>query len=91
MAMLTSRILSSGVNRSAIAPFLTGAAADAARQRAAPPFGSLMELTHQGFRGSAICEAHMNSLSAGNALLTIVIMGSAFLIEVGIFAWMGMF
>ena len=33
----------------------------------------------------------MGSLSAGEALLTILIMSGAFLIEVGLFAWTGIF
>jgi hypothetical protein len=33
----------------------------------------------------------MNSLSLGDALLTAAIMTMAFLLEVGLFAWIGMF
>lgn len=49
------------------------------------------ELTSQGF-GASQCARHlMNSLSAGDAIVTVAIMTSAFLIEVAVFALVGMF
>jgi hypothetical protein len=48
-------------------------------------------LTPQGFGASQGARHAMNSLSVGDALLTAAIMTTAFLLEVGLFAWIGMF
>lgn len=42
-------------------------------------------------RGFAIARHVMNSISARDTLLTVLTMSSAFLIEVALFAWIGMF
>lgn len=42
-------------------------------------------------RSFAIARHVMNSISARDTLLTVLTMSSAFLIEVALFAWIGMF
>lgn len=51
----------------------------------------LAEFAPQGFGASQRARHVMNSLSARDALLTVLTMSSAFLLEVAVFAWIGMF